>query len=108
MAKVYVQWATDIKLIFDLDPIKELLRQQRCKELADEALAVLKSCTVQNSHRWYYFMAEYHFLKWEYEDANRRIAQAITALPEESYLRRPYERLREQIIKKWNLYKRRR
>jgi hypothetical protein len=106
-AELYIQWGTSIKLKFDLDPIKEMLRKQRYKELADESVAILKTCEAQKPHRWNYLMAQCHFLKWEYDLAKRQLDRAILALPSESYLKDSYERLGTEIMKKWAFYKRR-
>jgi tetratricopeptide (TPR) repeat protein len=107
-AEFNIQWGTSIKLKFDLDPIKEMLRQQRYKELADESVAIMKTCEGQESHRWNYLMAQCHFLKWEYDLAKRRLDRAISILPSESYLKDSYERFGSEIMKKWTFYKNRR
>jgi hypothetical protein len=104
-AEVFIQWGTSLKLKFDLDPIKEMLRQQRYKELADTSAEILLTCSDRTSHRQNYLLAQCHFLKWEYEAAKRHIDNAISALPDASYLKVSYERLRGEIIRKWSHYK---
>ena len=99
-AEVLVQWGTSLKLKFDLDPIKEMLRQQKYKELADDGARLLVGCSDKKSHRWNYLSAQCHFLKWEYQAARRHIDAAISALPDASYLKASYERLQGEIIKK--------
>jgi tetratricopeptide (TPR) repeat protein len=107
-AEVFIQWGTSLKLKFDLDPIKEMLRQQHYKELADTSAGILITCADRTSHRWNYLLAQCHFLKWEYEAAKRHIDKAISALPDASYLTVSYERLQGEIIKKWKHYNRQR
>jgi hypothetical protein len=107
-AEVFIQWGTSVKLKFDLDPIKEMLRKQQYKELADTSAGILMTCSDRTSNRWYYLNAQCHFLKWEYEAAKRHIDNAISALPDASYLKVSYEKLRDEIIRKWSHYKRHR
>jgi tetratricopeptide (TPR) repeat protein len=107
-AEVFIQWGTSVKLKFDLDPIREMLRKQQYKELADTSAGILITCLDKTSHRWNYLLAQCHFLKWEYEAAKRQIDKAISALPDASYLKVSYEKLQSEIIKKWTHYKRQR
>ena len=107
-AEVFIQWGTSLKIKFDLDPIKEMLRKQKYKELADTSAAILILCSDKKSHRWNYLFAQCHFLKWEYEAAKRHIDMAISALPDTSYLKASYEKLQSEIVRKWVHYKRQR
>ena len=107
-AEVLVQFGVSVKLKFDLDPIREMLRKQQYKELADTGSKILSGCSDKKSHRWNYLLAECYFLKWDYEPAKRHIDSAISALPETSYLKVSYEKLRDEINRKWSHYKRRR
>jgi hypothetical protein len=104
IAEFYTEWATTLKLKIELDPIKEMLRQQKYKELSDHAISLLQEREVKNSHRRSYLLAQCMFNKWEYGTAKTNIDQAIEALPSNSYLFNSYERLRTEIIKKARQY----
>ncbi|WFU33616.1 hypothetical protein QA635_03970 [Bradyrhizobium brasilense] len=107
IAEFYTEWATTLKLKIELDPIKEMLRQQKYKELSDHAIKLLRSQQRAASHRYYYLLAQSYFNKWDYELAKSNIDRALEELPEGSYLSTPYERLRTEVIKKARQYGRR-
>lgn len=107
IAEFYTEWATTLKLKIDLDPLKEMVRQQKYKELSDNAISVLQERTIKRSHRRSYLLAQCMFNKWDYAAAKIHIDDAINALPERSYLSNSYEKLRTEIIKKARLYQRR-
>jgi GTPase SAR1 family protein len=107
IAEFYTEWATTLKLKIELDPIKEMLRQQKYKELSDHAIKLLQERREKTSHRRYYLLAQCLFNKWEYDAAKDNIDKAIEGLPASSYLSNPYERLRTEIIKKARHYQRR-
>jgi GTPase SAR1 family protein len=108
IAEFYTEWATNVKLKLELDPIKEMLRQQKYKELSDHAISLLESCRVKSSHKWHYLLAQCQFNKWDYTAAKLSMNQAIAALPRGSYLKTPYERFRDEIVKKGRWYYKRR
>lgn len=107
LAEFYTEWATTLKLKIELDPIKEMLRQQKYKELSDHAIELLHRQTAGAADKRAYLLAQCYFNKWDYASAKACIDQAIEALPEGSYLSNPYERLRAEIIKKARQYNRR-
>ncbi len=107
-AETLVQWGTNLKLKFDLDPLKDRLRQQKYKELADESLEILSSCLDKDNHRWKFIAAECYFLKWDYDAAKRHVDKALEALPPGSYLEASYKKLRDEILRKWVLHRKRR
>jgi hypothetical protein len=107
IAEFYTEWATNLKMKLDLDPIKEMLRQQKYKELSDHAISLLESCRVKSSHKWHYLLAQCQFNKWDYDAAKLSIGRAIASLPSGSYLNNPYERFRDEIVKKGRYYMRR-
>jgi hypothetical protein len=99
LARFYLAWSTAIKLRFESDPLKEMLRRQQYKELADETIRFLK--TVQrHDYEWYYLMAHSYYNKWDYERAIRNIDSAIAALPQGSPLFGSYRRLKLEITEK--------
>jgi CII-binding regulator of phage lambda lysogenization HflD len=104
IAEFYTEWATTLKLKIELDPIKEMLRQQKYKELSDHAVLLLQERGIKLSHRRSYLLAQCMFNKWEYGAAKTNIDKAIEALPSNSYLANSYERLRTEIIKKARQY----
>jgi hypothetical protein len=107
IAEFYTEWATNVKMKIELDPIKEMLRQQKYKELSDHAISLLERCRVKSSHKWHYLLAQCQFNKWDYAAAKLSMDRAIAALPTGSYLKTPYERFRDEIVKKGRYYKRR-
>jgi DNA polymerase III delta prime subunit len=107
IAEFYTEWATTLKLKIELDPIKEMLRQQKYKELSDHAISLLQEHREITSHRHHYLLAQCFFNKWEYGMAKSSIDRAIDLLPPNSYLDNPYERLRSEVIKKARQYSRR-
>jgi tetratricopeptide (TPR) repeat protein len=107
LAHFYTEWATTLKLKVELDPLKEMKRQQKYKELSEQAIGVLRTVSDKNTHTWQYLLAQCQFNKWEYDTAKQSIDRAIALLPATSYLSQSYERLRGEIIKKWQYYKKR-
>jgi hypothetical protein len=103
-AEFYTEWATTLKLRIELDPIKEMLRQQKYKELSDHAIGLLKGLN-RDSHRWHYLYAQCHFNKWDYDVAASSIVEAMVLLPKHSYLYDPYHRLQLEIDKKARHFK---
>jgi hypothetical protein len=92
-----VEWSTGIVLHGpEIDPIREMLRQQRYKELADEAAVILNGLKL-GTYEWHYLLAQVFTNKWEYDVARRHIDQAIDLLPRDSYLVASYYRLRDVI-----------
>jgi hypothetical protein len=83
----------------ELDPLKEMLRQQKYKELADTAITLLKDIAL-GTHEWHHLLAQSYYNKWDYEPALRHIDKAIAALPKGSHLDAPYRQLRGEILKK--------
>ena len=107
LAEFYTEWATTLKLRLELDPIKEMLRQQKYKELSDHAISLLQKQAVGRSHRRSFLLAQCMFNKWDYGAAKNNIDDAIQHLPSDSYLVNSYERLRTEILKKARWYQRR-
>jgi hypothetical protein len=89
----------------DLDPNRELLRQQRYKELADISIRYLSSLP-NGSHEVSYLTAQCFLNKWDYEPAAQHIAKAISLLPRVSHLRPPYLRLQEDVARRQLHYSR--
>jgi tetratricopeptide (TPR) repeat protein len=99
LARFYVAWSTAIKMMFDLDPNKEMLRQQKYKECADVAVKHLESIH-ERTWEWHYLMAQGCYNRWDYDPALRHIDKAIERLPKPSHLALPYQRFRGEILKK--------
>ncbi len=94
IAEFYVKWSTSIKIKREVnpDPIIEILRQRRYKELADKALFWLDQVNDKNHHS-YYLLSQSYFNKWDNAKAldaiNKAISlcsQDLTQLPLYSYL----------------------
>jgi hypothetical protein len=99
LAKFYVAWSTSLKMRFDPDPLKEMLRQQKYKELADIAVKLLDDIH-ERPHEWYYLMAQSLYNRWDYDPAVRHIDMAILELPARSHLTGAYLRFKGEILKK--------
>ena len=99
LARFYVAWSIGVKMRFELDPLREMIRQQQYKELADTAIRILKEIH-EHSHEWYYLNAQSFYNKWDYESARLYAERAIDGLPKGSHLLGPYSRLRVEILKK--------
>jgi hypothetical protein len=92
-----VEWSKGIALHGpEIDPIREMLRQQRYRKLADEAAVILNGLKL-GTYEWHYLLAQVFTNKWEYDVARRHIDQAIDLLPRDSYLVASYYRLRDVI-----------
>jgi len=103
LAQFYVAWSTSLKMKVQLDPLKEMLRQQKYKELADIAIMLLKEINL-GTHEWHHLLAQSYFNRWDYESSLHHINEAIEKLPSKSYLRAPYRRLQEEILTKKRYY----
>lgn len=106
LARFYVAWSTALKLRLEIDPNKEMLRQQAYKELADAAIKLLKGVGEQG-HEWQYLMAQSCYNRWDYESALRYVDKAVEKLPKPSHLYVPYVRFRGEILKKREIFARR-
>lgn len=100
VAEFYVRWSTALLLKgSEIDPLRELQRQQMYKEMADNAVALLQKIKSED-HHWYYLVAQAHTNRWDYGAAIRHIDLAIANLPHDSYNLEPYSHLRSVIISK--------
>lgn len=82
-----------------IDPLKEMLRQQKYKDLADRAIKLLLDIG-DRSCEWYYLMAQSCYNSWDYERALRHIEMAIDGLPIGSRLAGSYLRFKNEIMTK--------
>jgi hypothetical protein len=105
LARFYVHWSTAIKIKFEFDPIQEMLRQQKYKELAEHAIKLLKDLAL-DTPEWNQLQAQSHYNTWSYDSALQYAKAAIDRLPQGSHLAAPYRRLKGEILKR--LYPRRR
>lgn len=96
LAQFYVAWSTAMKMKVELDPLKEKVRQQTYKELADTAIRLLRDVNL-GTHEWHYFLAQSFFNRWDTASALKSIDKAIGKLPADSHLTPPYRRLRGEI-----------
>jgi hypothetical protein len=64
LAQFYAAWSTAVRMRLELDPLKEMLRQQKYKELADEAIKLLNDAP-QGTHEWHHLMAQSHYNRWD-------------------------------------------
>jgi hypothetical protein len=99
LARFYVTWSTSIKMKVELDPIKEMERQQKYKELAYAAVRHLNSIAL-GTPEWNYLLAQSYYNLWEYYKALRHIDRAMEGLSKKSPRYSPYKRLRTEILKK--------
>ncbi len=99
LARFYVSWSTALKLRFELDPLKNMVRIKEYKDLADRAIEKLKEVR-PDSHSWHHLVAQSYYNKWDYDLALRHVEKAIDALPRGSHLAGPYKRLKGEILKK--------
>ena len=103
IAQLYVSWSTSLKMKIELDPIKEMLRQQKYKELASSAVKLLERVPM-NTHEWHHLMARSNYNRWDNDVALSHIDKAISELPKASYLLNPYWKLRAEIVKKQAMF----
>jgi DNA polymerase III delta prime subunit len=99
LARFYVHWSTAIKTMrFEIDPIKEILRQQSYKEKAEHAIELLAALGL-DTHEWNQLLAQSYYNIWDYGSALRYVEAAIAELPQGSHRSAPYRRLRSEILK---------
>ncbi len=103
LAQFYVAWSTALKMKVELDPLKEMLRQQKYKELADTAITLLNSIA-SGTYEWHHLLAQSYYNRWDYGQALLHVNEAIAGLPKDSHLYAPYRRLHREILKKQTLY----
>ena len=68
--------STSVKMKFELDPLREMLRQQKYKELADTAIKLLNEAPA-NTHDWHHLLAQSYYNRWDYESALRHVDHAL-------------------------------
>lgn len=103
MAEFYVKWSTFIKLKRDADPIREIVRQQQYKELANKAISILNSIK-NKTHKFYYLFAHSYFNLWDYENSLKMIENAIELIEENPAYYSTYTYLRKLILSKKSQY----
>jgi tetratricopeptide (TPR) repeat protein len=103
LAEFYVRWSTSLKVKGELDPIKNMLRTQKYKELAEKAITLLEHTSVITYEKYYLLAAAYHNT-WDYPQALKAIDGALRLLPKESKLRESYNIFRSDIVKKGQMY----
>lgn len=103
LAQFYVAWSTALKIRMELDPLKEIVRQQKYKELANKAITFLNSIAL-GTYEWHYLLAQSYYNLWGYKMALMHVNKAIEMLPENSHFYAPYRRLQREILKKQTLY----
>jgi GTPase SAR1 family protein len=99
IAHFYIVWSTATKMKFEVDPLKEMVRQQTYKTLAEEGIKLLTG-VAGNTHEQHHLLAQGYYNKWDYNPALRNIEKAIQLLPKRSHLREPYRGLRAEILTK--------
>jgi tetratricopeptide (TPR) repeat protein len=102
LAQFYVAWSTATKLRVELDPLKEKVRQQNYKELADTAIKFLKDINL-DTNEWHFLLAQSYFNRGDHESALRHIDRAIDDLPFDSYMHDSYQQLSYEIVKRRTL-----
>jgi hypothetical protein len=103
LAQFYVAWSTSLKIKVELDPLKEMLRQQKYKELADAAIKLLKDIAL-GTREWHYLLARSYYNRWDYEKALRHIDKALEGLSQKAHLYASYQGLRSEILKKQEMF----
>jgi tetratricopeptide (TPR) repeat protein len=105
VGKFYIRWSIQIKMNRDInpDPIDEMLRQQKYKELAQKGLDTLKRIKGR-THEIYYFLAQGYFNLWDYENASSMITKAIRLCDEDPRYYHSYTYLRDLILKQQAKY----
>jgi len=104
IAQFYLAWSTALKnRKIEIDPIKEMMRQQKYKDLASKAIAHLKAIN-SDTHEWHHLLAQSYYNVWDYDLAMAHVDKAIALLPKGSHLYFPYQRLQGEILKKQDKY----
>ncbi|MEM7064905.1 MAG: hypothetical protein AAF572_17320, partial [Cyanobacteria bacterium P01_B01_bin.77] len=102
LAEFFVKWSISVMNNPELDPIAELLRQKKYKELADDAIDILKAIQMKNHHH-YYLLARSYYNKSNYKSASTWIERALENLPRELYYRdyrASYSQLKKEVLEK--------
>jgi len=105
IAEFYVRWSTFIKMNRQVspDPITEMLRQKRYKDLAERALNWLDQVS-DKGHHVYYLFAQSYFNKWDYENALDAVNNAISLCAEDTAQLPLYSSLQDTILKNQKRY----
>ena len=103
LAQFYIAWSTSLKMKVELDPLKEMVRQQKYKELADAAIKQLKDIAL-GTHEWHHLLAQSYYNRWDNEMALRHIDRALERMSKKDHRYGPYQRLKSEILRKLELY----
>jgi GTPase SAR1 family protein len=106
ICEFYVQWSLSLKIKREIDPLKEMTRQQRYKDFATNAIAILNQIK-NKTHRVYYLYAEAYFIKWNYEEALKMIENALEIIQKDPSFYSMYSYLQRLILAKKHQYSRR-
>jgi tetratricopeptide (TPR) repeat protein len=104
LAQFYVSWSTAVKMKRELDPLKEMVRQQKYKELADRALTLLHDIAL-DTHEWHHLLAQSYYNLWDYDRSLIHVDEAIDRLPRNSHLYAPYCWFRREILRKQTFFR---
>lgn len=103
LAQFYIAWSTSLKMKVELDPLKEMVRQQKYKELADAAIKQLKDIAL-GTREWHHLLAQSYYNRWDNELALKHIDKALEGMSKKDYLYGPYQRLKSEVLRKLELY----
>jgi Cdc6-like AAA superfamily ATPase len=98
LANFYASWSTSLKQKGEMDPVKDIIRQHRYKDLAGISIDLLINIKEKNrTHAWYYLLSRCQFNQWNNMKSLQSIEQAMTQLPPASSSSHPYGKFREEI-----------
>jgi hypothetical protein len=106
LGRFYVMWSTALKMKSELDPLKNMVRQQQYKDLADTAIGFLKPLALETAE-WHHLLSQAYYNQWENKKALMHIDKAIAALPAGSHGHAQYSRLRRDIARRLEIHSRR-
>lgn len=102
IAEFYIRWSTSIKISGrQLDPIKEIERTAKYKELANDGIKILKKIDRDNkTAKYYYLAAQANFNIWKNDTAQQMVNKALSLVGENSGDNHAFMRLKRAILRK--------
>lgn len=98
VGEFYISWSSILKNSRELDPIKEIYRKSKVKELAGKGISLLEGIKEEtNTHKYQHVIAQAYFNQWNTEKTIEHLKRAIDLAQNDFASQNRYERFLETV-----------
>ena len=95
-----ILWSTATKNRRESDPIADMKKRVRYKELADEGIRLLEPLkSMRDEHKFHFLLGQAYFNKWENHKAIEPIDKAIDLAKDEPECASCYQKFRKAVAR---------